>query len=149
MQCFPTTEVRAFILEVPMYVCKMTSAKGCDYYLLYAIIKIHKDLLHVSNSDSGFVERTLGHGDAEALEVLQGVWSSLANLNNGGQRPTSWKDCVSWARCKWETLYNNDIRQLLHCFPPDQVKSQKLTWHVCSFNSCLWTRSGAIVYIRV
>lgn len=72
-------------------------------------------------SDLGFVERTLGHGDAEALEVLGGVWSSLEDRKSGGQRPTSWEDCVSWARCKWETLYNNDIRQLLHCFPPGEM----------------------------
>uniref|UniRef100_A0A4W6CZ97 E1 ubiquitin-activating enzyme n=1 Tax=Lates calcarifer TaxID=8187 RepID=A0A4W6CZ97_LATCA len=65
--------------------------------------------------DAGFVERTLGHGDAEALEVLR-----------GGQRPANWEDCVSWARCKWETLYNNEIRQLLHCFPADQVTSTGL-----------------------
>ncbi|XP_073325275.1 ubiquitin-like modifier-activating enzyme 1 [Pagrus major] len=76
--------------------------------------------------DEGFVERTLGHGDAEALEVLGGVWSTLENVNDGGQRPTSWNDCVSWARCKWETLYNNDIRQLLHCFPAEEVTATGL-----------------------
>uniref|UniRef100_A0A8C3AT17 Ubiquitin-like modifier activating enzyme 7 n=1 Tax=Cyclopterus lumpus TaxID=8103 RepID=A0A8C3AT17_CYCLU len=70
------------------------------------------------NLDKGFVERTLGLGDAEALEVLGGLWSSLEDMEAGGQRPRSWEDCVSWARCQWETLYNNDIRQLLHCFPP-------------------------------
>uniref|UniRef100_A0A4W6CYZ3 E1 ubiquitin-activating enzyme n=1 Tax=Lates calcarifer TaxID=8187 RepID=A0A4W6CYZ3_LATCA len=42
------------------------------------------------------------------------------------QRPANWEDCVSWARCKWETLYNNEIRQLLHCFPADQVTSTGL-----------------------
>lgn len=73
--------------------------------------------------DEGFVERTLGHGDAEALEVLGGVWSSLQDMRDGGQHPASWEDCVRWARCKWETLYNNDIRQLLHCFPPEEVTS--------------------------
>ncbi|XP_031723484.1 ubiquitin-like modifier-activating enzyme 1 [Anarrhichthys ocellatus] len=77
-------------------------------------------------SDEGFVERTLGLGDAEALEVLGGLWSSLEVMDAGGQRPTSWKDCVSWARCKWETLYNNDIRQLLHCFPPEEVTASGL-----------------------
>uniref|UniRef100_A0A8C9ZSX2 E1 ubiquitin-activating enzyme n=1 Tax=Sander lucioperca TaxID=283035 RepID=A0A8C9ZSX2_SANLU len=76
--------------------------------------------------DEGFVERTLGLGDAEALETLAGVWSSLKDMGSGGQRPTSWEDCVSWARCKWETLYNNDIRQLLHCFPPEEVTSAGL-----------------------
>uniref|UniRef100_A0A8D3DA32 Ubiquitin-activating enzyme E1 n=1 Tax=Scophthalmus maximus TaxID=52904 RepID=A0A8D3DA32_SCOMX len=70
-------------------------------------------------SDSGFVERTLGH--REALEILGGVWSSLEDMNSGGQRPTTWEDCVSWARCQWETHYNTDIRQLLHCFPPEQL----------------------------
>ncbi|XP_068171349.1 ubiquitin-like modifier-activating enzyme 1 [Antennarius striatus] len=68
-------------------------------------------------NDENFVERTLGHGDAEALEVLGEVWSSLTDMKDGGQRPQSWEDCVTWARCKWETLYNNSISQLLHCFP--------------------------------
>ncbi|XP_029005446.1 ubiquitin-like modifier-activating enzyme 1 [Betta splendens] len=76
-------------------------------------------------SDAGFVQRTLGHGDAEALEVLGSVWSSLSS-GDGGRRPASWADCVSWARREWEVLYNNDIRQLLHCFPPHQVTSTGL-----------------------
>ncbi|KAM4582095.1 ubiquitin-like modifier-activating enzyme 1 isoform 2-T2 [Fundulus diaphanus] len=71
--------------------------------------------------DPKFIERTLTHGDAEALEILGGVWSSLQEMGAGGQRPQSWEDCVSWARCKWETLYSNDICQLLHCFPPAEV----------------------------
>lgn len=72
-------------------------------------------------TDAGFLERTLGQGEAEALEVLQGVWASV-----GGQRPSGWEDCVAWARGLWETLYNNDIRQLLHCFPPEQLTSSGL-----------------------
>ncbi|XP_054473859.1 ubiquitin-like modifier-activating enzyme 1 [Anoplopoma fimbria] len=76
--------------------------------------------------DERFVERTLDHGDAEALEILGGLWSSLEDMEGGGQRPKSWEDCVSWARCKWETLYNNDIRQLLHCFPPGEVTATGL-----------------------
>lgn len=76
----------------------------------------------VSCRDEKFAEQTLGHGNAEALEVLGGVWNSLEHVKDGGQRPESWEDCVAWARCQWETLYNNDIRQLLHCFPPEQVK---------------------------
>nr|XP_046239442.1 ubiquitin-like modifier-activating enzyme 1 isoform X2 [Scatophagus argus] len=76
--------------------------------------------------DARFVERTLSHGDAEALEVLGGVWSCLGDMKTGGQRPASWEDCVIWARRKWETIYNNEIRQLLHCFPPDQVTAAGL-----------------------
>eukprot|EP00064_Thunnus_orientalis_P000855 superscaffoldBa00000050_g856 len=79
--------------------------------------------------DAEFVGRTLGHGDAEALEVFGGVYSSLVDMKAGGQRPTSWDDCVSWARCKWETLFNNEICQLLHCFPRKQVtKTGLLFW---------------------
>lgn len=77
--------------------------------------------------DPNFIGRTLTHGDAEALEILGGVCISLQEMEAGGHRPKSWEDCVGWARCKWETLYNNDIRQLLHCFPPGEVKSH-LGW---------------------
>ncbi|KAM4612885.1 ubiquitin-like modifier-activating enzyme 1 [Polymixia lowei] len=73
--------------------------------------------------DAGFLERTLGRGEAEALEVLEGVAGSLRDRGDGGHRPASWEDCVGWARCRWETLYNNDIQQLLHCFPPEQLTS--------------------------
>lgn len=67
-------------------------------------------------SDPAFVERTVARGDVEAVEVLEGVYRSLTQ-----EWPQNWTDCVSWARKRWETLYNNDIRQLLQCFPPDQV----------------------------
>lgn len=77
-------------------------------------------------SDEGFVERTLDNGDAEALEVLGGVWSSLQDMTAGGERPTTWEDCVSWARREWQTLFNNNIRQLLHCLPPEKVNSTGL-----------------------
>lgn len=48
--------------------------------------------------------------------MLEGVYRSLSE-----EWPQNWADCVSWARKQWETLYNNHIRQLLLCFPPDQV----------------------------
>lgn len=78
-----------------------------------------------SYSDAEFVDRTLSHGDAEALEVLEGVWSCLEDMQAGGKRPASWEDCVTWARREWETLYNNEIRQLLHCFPPHTVNHHR------------------------
>lgn len=81
-----------------------------------------------SPSDAGFVDRTLSHGDAEALEVLEGVWNCLEDVKAGGKRPRSWEDCVTWARREWETLYNNEIRQLLHCFPPEKVNAAVSCW---------------------
>ncbi|KAL1272354.1 hypothetical protein QQF64_028216 [Cirrhinus molitorella] len=72
-------------------------------------------------SDSTFVDRTVARGDVEAVEILEGVYRCL-----GEEWPQNWADCVSWARIQWETLYNNHIRQLLHCFPPDQITSSGL-----------------------
>uniref|UniRef100_A0A8C1Z7Q4 E1 ubiquitin-activating enzyme n=1 Tax=Cyprinus carpio TaxID=7962 RepID=A0A8C1Z7Q4_CYPCA len=67
-------------------------------------------------SDPTFVDRTVARGDVEAVEILEGVYRIL-----GEEWPQNWADCVSWARRQWETLYNNQIKQLLHCFPRDQV----------------------------
>jgi len=39
------------------------------------------------------------------------------------ERPVTFEDCVVWARLTFETLFNNEIRQLLHNFPEDQVTS--------------------------
>ncbi|KAF5904273.1 ubiquitin-like modifier-activating enzyme 1, partial [Clarias magur] len=71
-------------------------------------------------SDAEFWARTVGRGEAEAVEVVQAVYRSL------NDRPRDWKDCVAWARLQWETFYNNDIAQLLHCFPSDHVTSSNL-----------------------
>lgn len=39
------------------------------------------------------------------------------------ERPKSFEDCVVWARNHWQEQYNNQIRQLLFNFPPDQLTS--------------------------
>ena len=73
-------------------------------------------------SDDSFLSRLEKGNEVEALEVLEAVSASVGDL-----RPRSWEDCVRWARLRWETLYNHDIRQLLHCFPPDAVKQNSET----------------------
>ncbi|KAG7279855.1 hypothetical protein CRUP_016182 [Coryphaenoides rupestris] len=35
----------------------------------------------------------------------------------------TWADCVTWARNHWQCQYSNNIRQLLHNFPPEQLTS--------------------------
>ncbi|GAB9471689.1 putative ubiquitin-activating enzyme [Globisporangium polare] len=50
------------------------------------------------------------------LETLERLKQSLVD-----QRPASFEDCVSWARFKFEELFSNQIKQLLHNFPLDQV----------------------------
>jgi ubiquitin-activating enzyme E1 len=51
-------------------------------------------------------------------ETLKKIRKTLVD-----ERPTSFEDCVSWARLKFEDLFNNQIKQLLHNFPEDQVTS--------------------------
>ena len=52
------------------------------------------------------------------LETLRLIRRTLVE-----ERPTSFEDCVTWARLTFEKLFNNQIRQLLHNFPPDQITS--------------------------
>jgi len=51
-------------------------------------------------------------------ETLKKIRKTLVD-----ERPVTFEDCVVWARLTFETLFNNQIRQLLHNFPPDQVTS--------------------------
>jgi ubiquitin-activating enzyme E1 len=51
-------------------------------------------------------------------ETLKQIRKSLVD-----ERPVTFEDCVVWARLKFEELFNNTIRQLLHNFPEDQVTS--------------------------
>uniref|UniRef100_A0AAR2M1Q8 E1 ubiquitin-activating enzyme n=1 Tax=Pygocentrus nattereri TaxID=42514 RepID=A0AAR2M1Q8_PYGNA len=64
------------------------------------------------------MQRTLKLPGAQPLEVLEAVYKSLVT-----DCPRSWEDCVAWARNHWQCQYNNNIRQLLHNFPPDQLTS--------------------------
>uniref|UniRef100_A0A6Q2Y9S3 E1 ubiquitin-activating enzyme n=1 Tax=Esox lucius TaxID=8010 RepID=A0A6Q2Y9S3_ESOLU len=69
-------------------------------------------------TDPKFLERTLKLPGAQPLEVLEAVYKSLVT-----DCPNSWADCVTWARYHWQCQYSNNIRQLLHNFPPDQLTS--------------------------
>lgn len=52
------------------------------------------------------------------LETLRLIRRTLVD-----ERPTSFEDCITWARLTFEKLFNNQIRQLLHNFPADQITS--------------------------
>ncbi|XP_031801112.1 ubiquitin-like modifier-activating enzyme 1 isoform X2 [Sarcophilus harrisii] len=69
-------------------------------------------------TDPKFVERTLRLAGTQPLEVLEAVQRSLVL-----QRPRTWADCVAWACLHWHAQYANNIRQLLHNFPPEQLTS--------------------------
>ncbi|KAL0272207.1 UNVERIFIED_CONTAM: hypothetical protein PYX00_005273 [Menopon gallinae] len=69
-------------------------------------------------TDSQFVERTLKLQGIQPIEVLESVKQALMD-----DRPKNFEDCVAWARNHWQEQYNNQIRQLLYNFPPNQVTS--------------------------
>lgn len=72
------------------------------------------------------MERTLKLPGAQPVEVLEAVYKSLIT-----DCPRSWADCVAWARNHWQCQYSNNIRQLLHNFPPDQVHESANDCHQC------------------
>uniref|UniRef100_A0A8C3H5S0 E1 ubiquitin-activating enzyme n=1 Tax=Chrysemys picta bellii TaxID=8478 RepID=A0A8C3H5S0_CHRPI len=74
-------------------------------------------------SDPKFMERTLKLPGTQPLEVLEAVNKSLVS-----DRPRSWADCVGWACRHWHCQYSNNIRQLLHNFPPHQVSPRPPLW---------------------
>lgn len=57
------------------------------------------------------------HG-TQPLEILDSIKKTLVD-----ERPKSLEDCIIWARLHWEEQYNNQIKQLLFNFPPDQTTS--------------------------
>ncbi|XP_065295420.1 ubiquitin-like modifier-activating enzyme 1 [Dermacentor albipictus] len=61
-----------------------------------------------------FVKKTLSLPGDEPAEVFTSVKKQLVD-----ERPTSFADCVAWARLHFQNQYSNQIRQLLHSFPRD------------------------------
>ncbi|XP_062456882.1 LOW QUALITY PROTEIN: ubiquitin-like modifier-activating enzyme 1, partial [Rhea pennata] len=75
-------------------------------------------------TDPRFVERTLRLPGTQPLEVLEALHRGLV-----AERPRDWPDCVAWACRHWHAQYRNNIRQLLHNFPPGQkTNSGTLFW---------------------
>lgn len=70
---------------------------------------------YLSNPD--YAESLSGQQNTK-LETAMAIHKTLVE-----ERPMSFEDCVVWARLKFEKLFNNEIRQLLHNFPEDQLTS--------------------------
>lgn len=71
---------------------------------------------YIQNPD--FLAQILRKPSAQSLEILKSIHTHLVT-----EKPRSWEDCVAWARRRWQLLYHNTIRQLLHNFPADQLTS--------------------------
>merc|ERR1712179_127993 len=65
-----------------------------------------------------FKEKTLALPGAQPVDTMETVMRLLVK-----ERPANFEDCVAWARLTWQELFHNQIKQLLHNFPPDQLTS--------------------------
>lgn len=63
-----------------------------------------------------FVEETMKQsGDVKS--VLENVYESL------NEKPSTFDECIQWARLEFETKFNHDVNQLLYNFPKDAKTS--------------------------
>uniref|UniRef100_A0A3B3DJK4 E1 ubiquitin-activating enzyme n=1 Tax=Oryzias melastigma TaxID=30732 RepID=A0A3B3DJK4_ORYME len=101
--------------EKSIPICTLKNFPNAIEHTLQVIL--HK---HFSDfcRDPKFMERTLKLPGAQPLEVLDAVYKCVVT-----DCPHSWADCVAWARNHWQCQYSNNIRQLLHNFPPEQLTS--------------------------
>jgi ubiquitin-activating enzyme E1 len=66
-------------------------------------------------SQSNYVESLLKQS-GNHLETLISIQECVVT-----SRPSSFEECVTWARFKFEELFHNSIAQLLYNFPKDSV----------------------------
>ena len=70
---------------------------------------------YLSTNPTQYLEGLQQNSKVETLKLIR---QTLVD-----ERPVSFEDCVVWARLQFESLFNNQIRQLLHNFPEDQITS--------------------------
>lgn len=69
-------------------------------------------------NDPQFLDRIVKLPGIQPLEILESVKTALID-----ERPKSMEDCVKWARLQWQKSFSDQIQQLLHNFPADQLTS--------------------------
>jgi len=69
-------------------------------------------------TDAKFVEKTMKQQGEQPMETFTNIANCLTI-----EKPSSFEDCVKWARLQWQKDYYNQIVQLLHNFPADQTTS--------------------------
>lgn len=70
-----------------------------------------------TSSQNDFAQSLAGQQNTK-IDTLTSIHNTLVE-----DRPRSFEDCVQWARMMFEDLFSNQILQLLHNFPEDQVTS--------------------------
>ena len=71
---------------------------------------------------SGFLDKTRKLPGNEPITTAQGVLDFLVT-----DKPNNFDDCIKWAKNLFDERYANQIKQLLHNFPPDQKTSSGIS----------------------
>jgi ubiquitin-activating enzyme E1 len=74
-------------------------------------------------TDRGYVKKMMKADPGGLLENLILIEQALLL-----ERPTSFTDCAHWARIKFEDLFVNSIRNLLHTYPPEHLEKGQPFW---------------------
>ncbi|ODV92350.1 hypothetical protein CANCADRAFT_56027 [Tortispora caseinolytica NRRL Y-17796] len=76
-----------------------------------------EEMVNMYLSNPNFIENTLST-TSDQIGTLNTLYNYLV-----AAKPTSFEDCIAWARLEFETKFHNDIVQLLYNFPKDSVTS--------------------------
>ncbi|KAI8895600.1 hypothetical protein BC833DRAFT_600708 [Globomyces pollinis-pini] len=68
-------------------------------------------------SQSNYIDSMMKQG-GNNMDVFDGIYKFLVT-----DKPTTFEDCIVWARLKFEELFSNTIKQLLYNFPKDTITS--------------------------
>lgn len=67
-------------------------------------------------AEDNYLDTLLATKTVATVESLRSMKKLLID-----ERPIDFFDCIKWARCHFEDLFSNQIKQLLFNFPPDQI----------------------------
>ncbi|KAL8972607.1 MAG: hypothetical protein Q9183_000465 [Haloplaca sp. 2 TL-2023] len=107
-QSFPQCTLRSFPNKI-------------EHTIAWAKEKFHQyfvgppETVNLYLSQSNYIEQTLKQSGNE-IPTLESIKSFLVT-----EKPSSFDDCIIWARQQFEKEYNNAIQQLLYNFPKDST----------------------------
>ncbi|XP_023222843.1 ubiquitin-like modifier-activating enzyme 6 [Centruroides sculpturatus] len=113
---YPYCTIKSFPMQI-----EHTVQWAYEKFLNLFIIKpsSYNEIWKKNNGINGIIERL------ELGERVNGLSTAIKLLLI---RPKSWKDCVEFARHKFEKYFCNKAHQLLHLFPLDYVSDGKPFW---------------------
>ncbi|KAG5913312.1 hypothetical protein E4U61_007104 [Claviceps capensis] len=108
---FPMCTIRSFPNRI-----EHTIAWAKDYMFEKCFVKAPQTV-NLYLAQPNFMETTLKQGgnQKETLETIRNYLTT--------ERPSTFEDCIAWARTQFETEFNNKIQQLLYNFPKDSTTS--------------------------